>query len=269
MMIHRLNLPKPSAAFTQIPMVVLNGRRTSALAPSQESTLSTIAIEYQVVDGGDSGVPALAHTRLTLDGEDIQPTTYIPMPELAALKPFEAHVDHEWFDTCVVKKSLIQIGPAEERPTFIEPRNSEQNVTLEICYESSTANVSYRILRSIDTDSIHLAYLEDNIWYAQKRAASHRHSPAEGDIWIIEHLNGVEPDCRRLDVRKTQILETLRRQYRKSLGELAYKEALNAFTGPGVLVADPTTGMLIWRSDRNHIWLFSFWRRWSFQFHTY
>jgi hypothetical protein len=87
---------------------------------SQESTLSIIAIEYQVFGGGDSGVPALTHPRLTLDGEDIQPTTYIPMPELAALKPFRAHVDRKWFDICVLKKSLVQIGPAEARPTFCD-----------------------------------------------------------------------------------------------------------------------------------------------------
>jgi hypothetical protein len=47
----------------------------------------------------------------------------------------------------------------------------------------------------------------------------------------MEQLNGVEPGCRRLGVRKTQTLVTLRRQNRKSLGETAYKEALNALRG--------------------------------------
>jgi len=95
------------------------------------------------------------------------------------------------------------------------------------------------------TYAIRLAYLGNDIWVCQQRSEKRQNVDIpECAIWILEFIDS--ESCRaRIETRKSEILDMLIEQYSSSSSPTSTSQAyetLTAFSGPGELLADPTTG---------------------------
>jgi hypothetical protein len=222
-----------------------------------EPTLVVLEVEMTSV-----GSYQITHTQYDIPWN--QPTTQeaVPIPEIPSVL-VEIYYNHVWFHGPIFAKTLLNIGPRDAESVFIGTRTPALHFTLELTYEYSTYKVTYRILPYIDTDSTHLAYLGDNIYYGQSNALVPRFTRsdednAEGNLWVLEPFSsfGGPPT----ETRKSEILPQLRSQYRgRKMTENKRRELLSRFAGPGVLLGDPTTGLLLKMDEDSRFWVCSFW----------
>ena len=86
------------------------------------------------------------------------------------------------------------------------------------------------------------------IYYAQPKVLSTRSTRIhEGDTWVLEPFSAPSTGGPPSETRKSEIVPNLRMQYGSGKKYMAHKQKLllDCFKGQGVLLGDPTTGMLI------------------------
>ena len=233
--------------------------------PLKADTRTTYQPSFDLISIDEGKPPnwnaTIQQRRYALDGTKLNADVNIPIPELAGTH-FTFSIDHIWHFTPLVKKTLIPVLPdAEEVPdSFVGGIDLSYYHTLELTYESATTKLSYRLLPHIDLNFLRLAYLGDDIWFCQKVPKPNlalAPPKEEGDIWVMEILGAPKAT---VETRKSEIVDILSESLKsRGMARGDLNRQMSAFKGPGILLADPTTGMVVKINDDIPLSIFSFW----------